>query len=192
MPEVSKDIQTLEARFADKILASEIFRGDTVVTVDSGSLIEIVRFLKEDSEMAFEFLADITVVDFLGKKTPRFHVVYHFNSPKRRCRLRVKVPLAESDPTVPSLTRFWRGANFLEREAWDMFGIRFEGHPDLRRILLYDAFEGHPLRKDYPVSLRQPLVPEREVEGTFVDERSNVRLAELKKKYGVGTKAKAE
>jgi NADH-quinone oxidoreductase subunit C len=88
----------------------------------------------------------------------RFSVVYHFYSPAHRHRLRVVVPVEESVGEVDSLTSLWPGANWLEREVWDMFGIRFRGHPDLKRILMYDRFEGHPLRKDYPVKKRQPLI----------------------------------
>jgi len=88
----------------------------------------------------------------------RFEVVYHFYSRSKNHRLRVKVPLAAEDPAVPSLTGLWKSADWFEREVWDMFGIRFEGHPHLTRILMYEPFEGHPLRKDYPVNKRQPLI----------------------------------
>jgi NADH-quinone oxidoreductase subunit C len=88
----------------------------------------------------------------------RFAVVYHCFSTHHKHRLRLVVPLEESDPEVDSLTPLWPGANWLEREVWDMFGIRFRGHPDLKRILMYEQFEGHPLRKDYPVKKRQPLI----------------------------------
>jgi NADH-quinone oxidoreductase subunit C len=88
----------------------------------------------------------------------RFAVVYHFFSLAHKHRLRLAVPLDEADAEVDSLTSLWAGANWLEREVWDMFGIRFRGHPDLKRILMYDEFEGHPLRKDYPVKKRQPLI----------------------------------
>jgi NADH-quinone oxidoreductase subunit C len=88
----------------------------------------------------------------------RFVVVYHFFSLSLKHRLRVEVPVEETDAVVDSLTPLWGGANWLEREVWDMFGIRFRGHPNLKRILMYDEFEGHPLRKDYPVDKRQPLV----------------------------------
>ena len=88
----------------------------------------------------------------------RFEVVYHFYSLTQNHRLRLKVPLAEPAPSVPSLTELWSSANWYEREVWDMYGIRFDGHPNLKRILMYEGFDGHPLRKDYPVNKRQPLV----------------------------------
>jgi NADH-quinone oxidoreductase subunit C len=88
----------------------------------------------------------------------RFAVVYHFFSAVLKHRLRLVVPVDEGGAEVDSLTALWPGANWLEREAWDMFGIAFRGHPDLKRILMYDGFEGHPLRKDYPVKMRQPLI----------------------------------
>ena len=88
----------------------------------------------------------------------RFAVVYHFYSLKHKHRLRLVVPVEETEPELDSLTPLWAGANWLEREVWDMFGIRFQGHPDLKRILMYEEFEGHALRKDYPVKKRQPLI----------------------------------
>jgi len=91
----------------------------------------------------------------------RFLVVYHFFSLPLKHRLRLEVPLDEADLEVDSLTSLWAGANWLEREVWDMFGIRFRGHPDLKRILMYEEFVGHPLRKDYPVNKRQPLIGPR-------------------------------
>ncbi len=88
----------------------------------------------------------------------RFIVLYHFFSASLRHRLRLEVPVDDADPEVDSLSALWAGANWLEREVWDMFGIRFRGHPNLKRILMYDEFVGHPLRKDYPVKKRQPLI----------------------------------
>ncbi len=85
-------------------------------------------------------------------------MVYHFYSLPRRARLRVKLPVSEDQPEVDSLTSLWKSANWYEREVWDMFGIRFRGHPNLKRILMYEGFEGHPLRKDYPIKKRQPLI----------------------------------
>ena len=94
-----------------------------------------------------------------GPPDARFTVVYHFYSMAKKHRLRLQVPVEdETSPEMDSLTSLWTGANWLEREVWDMFGIGFRGHPDLKRILMYEGFEGHPLRKDYPVRKRQPLI----------------------------------
>jgi len=113
-------------------------------------------------------LVDITAVDWMDARKERFEVVYQLLSLSARSRLCIKVAVSEDKPEVPTATGLWNGANFLEREVWDMFGIRFLGHPDLRRILLYEEFVGHPLRKDYPVQAKQPRVPLRapEVENT--------------------------
>lgn len=178
----SPNIQYLRERFSDRILLSHAFRGDETILIPREGLREIISFLKEDPKLDFDFLTDITAVDHLGKKEPRFEVVYHLYSLRAGHRLRVKVPVPEADPVVDSLVPLWKGANWLEREVWDMFGIRFNGHPDLRRILLYKEFQGHPLRKDYPVNQRQPLVPERTLEGTFVDQRSGNKLLQLQQK----------
>ena len=109
----------------------------------------------------FNFLIDLTAVDYLGQ-TPRFEVVYHLYSLPQNHRLRVKIRVPEDEPWVHSLVPLWKSANWIERECWDMFGIRFVGHPDPRRILMYEEFVGHPLRKDYPVDKRQPLTEERD------------------------------
>lgn len=180
--EDSPNISYLRARLGGKILDSHAFRGDDTIVVAREELGETFRFLKEDPQLDLSFLTDITAVDYLGKKSPRFEVVYHLYSLKAGHRLRVKVPVPEEDPMVDSLAPLWKGANWLEREVWDMFGIRFRGHPDLRRVLLYEEFQGHPLRKDYPVNQRQPLVPERELAGTFVDQRSDNKLLQLQQK----------
>ena len=183
MTEGTSNIEYLRQRFGERILDAHAFRGDETIIVTKEALLEIFRFLKEDARLDFNFLSDITAVDYLGKKEPRFEVVYHLYSFRAKHRLRVKVPLAEADPVVDSLVPLWRGANWLEREVWDMFGIRFRGHPDLRRILLYEEFQGYPLRKDYPVNQRQPLVAERQLQGTFVDQRSDNKLAQLSQKF---------
>ena len=136
-------------------------RGEVVVVVERAAIGGALRTLRDHPELRFEMLSDLTVVDYHGR-APRFEVVYQLYSITHNHRLRVKVPLPEEDPVVPSAAPLWKSANWAEREAWDMFGIRFAGHPDLRRILMYPEFEGHPLRKDYPVDGRQPLVPERD------------------------------
>jgi NADH-quinone oxidoreductase subunit C len=150
-------LQLLKEKYPDAVLETMVPQGDATAVIDRKALTEIVDFLKRDPRLQFDMLIDITAVDYLGQ-TPRFAVVYHFLSMTFTRRLRLKVFVEESDPTVDSLTPLWGSANWLEREAWDMFGIRFQGHPDLKRILMYEEFQGHPLRKDYPVQKRQPLI----------------------------------
>jgi NADH-quinone oxidoreductase subunit C len=172
-------LQYLREKLGTVIVDTHAFRGDETMIVLREAMMRVFRLLREDPTLDFNFLTDITAVDYLGKKRPRFEVVYHLYSLTANHRLRVKVPVPEEDPMVDSLTPLWAGANWLEREVWDMYGIRFRGHPNLKRILLYEEFEGHPLRKDYPVNRCQPLVPLRSVPGTFVDQRSEVKLKQL-------------
>ena len=136
-------------------------RGEVVIVLERDALPDALRTLRDDPEIRCEQLSDLTVVDYRGR-TPRFEVVYQLYSISGNHRLRVKVPVPEDDAVVPTASAIWKAANWAEREAWDMFGVRFAGHPDLRRILMYPEFVGHPLRKDYPVLQRQPLVPERD------------------------------
>ena len=180
MAEASPILQYIQEKLGSKVLETLQPQGDNVVILSREGLRESFRVFKTDAKLGFDLLSDITAVDYWQKQEPRFEVVYQLALLKGGQRLRVRVPVPENDPTVESLTPLWRGANFLEREVWDLFGIRFIDHPDLRRILLYDEFQGHPLRKDYPVNLCQPRVPERKVEGTFVDERSHNKLQRLK------------
>jgi len=139
------------------VLASHAFRSDVTVIVPRDELLAVCRFLRDDAELSFDMLVDVTAVDYLGR-IPRFEVVYHLYSVPLNQRIRIKVALEESDPGLPSLVPIWEGANWLERETWDLYGIAFVGHPELRRIYLYEEFQGHPLRKDYPKAKRQPLI----------------------------------
>jgi NADH-quinone oxidoreductase subunit C len=182
--EPSPHITLIQERLGARLLDVVEAQGDDVLMLDRAGLRESIRLIKEGRQLEYDFLSDITAVDYWKKKQPRFEVVYQLVSRSQRRRLRLRVPVPENDAAVESLTPLWRGANFLEREVWDLFGIRFIDHPDLRRILLYDEFQGYPLRKDYPVNLCQPRVPERPVEGTFVDERSHNKLQRLKKSLG--------
>jgi NADH-quinone oxidoreductase subunit C len=136
-------------------------RGQAVVVATPEGVVEALRTLRDDPELAFDLLADLTAVDYLGR-SPRFEVVYQLQSTAKHHRLRVKVPIDGPEPVVPSATAIWKSARWAERETFDMFGIRFDGHPDLRRILMYPEFQGHPLRKDYPLNQRWSLVPERD------------------------------
>jgi NADH-quinone oxidoreductase subunit C len=151
----------------DSVIDSHEAVGDTTVLVDRASLVDSMTLLRDDAALRFNFLMDLTAVDYLGRD-PRFEVVYHLASvdleprgtePARLPRrLRVKVAVPEVPCEVPSLCPVWTAANWMEREAWDLYGVQFSGHPDLRRLLLYEEFVGHPLRKDYPKERRQPLV----------------------------------
>ena len=125
-------------------------REEMTIYVERGSIREACVQLKEDPACPFDFLSDVTCVDWYPRE-PRFDVVYHLLSIPRKERVRLKVRLNSSSPVVESLTPVWRGANYFEREVFDLFGIRFSGHPYLRRILMPEDWEGHPLRKDYPV-----------------------------------------
>jgi NADH-quinone oxidoreductase subunit C len=153
----TKPLDALQAKVAKQIRQTHSFRGDDTVLIHKGGLREVVRFLRDDPAMDFNYLMDLTAVDY-PKDEERFEVVYHFYSLKRNHRIRVKARVSEDDPTIDSLCDLWPAANWYEREAWDMFGVRFNNHPNLKRILMYEEFKGHPLRKDYPIDKRQPLV----------------------------------
>ncbi len=152
MPTSAEVIDALKARF-DGLEFSE-FRGQTRLVVPCRDLHDLLRFLHQ--QHAFDLLVDITCVDYLNYRDARdrFGLVYQLAAVGTNQRLTVRVMLNEPQLTVPTVTDLWEGANWLEREVWDMFGIRFEGHPDLRRILLPEEFTAHPLRKDYPLQGR--------------------------------------
>jgi len=145
----------------DLVVDSGVEHDHPVVVIERDGALGFFRSLRQDPELDFDMLTDVTAVDYLGR-TPRFDVVYEFNAIGKNHRLRVKIRVPEDDVRVHTLCGIWKAANWLEREAWDMFGVRFDGHPDLRRILLYEEFVGHPLRKDYPFDKRQPLTEERD------------------------------
>jgi NADH-quinone oxidoreductase subunit C len=151
----SQLFQSIRTEFAKHLIGYHSYCGDETVIVRAESLFEMMKLLKE--KFQFEMLMDICVVDYLGQE-PRYEVVYHLNSLTHNVRLRVKVPVSEGEEEVESVTPLWQIANWLERESWDMSGIRFKNHPDLRRILMYDEFVGHPLRRDYPINYRQPRI----------------------------------
>jgi NADH-quinone oxidoreductase subunit C len=157
--EEKKIVELLKERFQDKIKEASAHLGDETLVIDRASLLEIVTFLK-NKPYEYNMLLDLTCVDFLGQE-PRFEMVYHLLSLPKNHRLRIKTRLSEKDLSIVSLTSLWENANWLEREVYDMFGVHFKGHPDLRRIFMYDDFEGYPLRKDYPLRKRQPRIPLR-------------------------------
>ena len=133
-------------RFPDAIAA----RDEITVVVDRDELLDRLRELRDDNRLGFDFLSDVTAADWPDRE-PRFWVAYHLYSSAHRHRIRVKVGLADDDARVPSVTPLYPTADWFEREVFDLYGVEFEGHPFLRRILMPDDWEGHPLRKDYGI-----------------------------------------
>ena len=142
--------EQIEAKRADCVTSWEVAFGELTVTVTQASFLSFVDFLRSDHSCRFSTLVDITAVDHPARD-PRFDVVYHFLSMYENHRIRVKVPAREDD-MIPSITEIHPSAGWFEREVFDMFGILFSGHPDLRRILTDYGFRGHPLRKDFPTT----------------------------------------
>ncbi len=135
---------------AAAVMGAKWDRDEISIYIDRASIREAASVLKYDATLGFEFLSDLTCVDWYPNE-PRFEVVYHLLSMKMKERVRLKVKLAGDDASLESLTSVWPGANFFEREVWDLFGVRFHGQPNLSRIMMPENWEGHPLRKDYPV-----------------------------------------
>jgi len=155
-PVLARLIETLP----DAIIGTHAYRGDATASVAAERVVDVLRFLRDDADLAFEMLTDLTAVDHLGEE-PRFEVVYHLYSVSRNHRVRIKSRVPAEPCQIESVVEVWPSANWMEREVWDLYGIRFRNHPDLRRLLLYEEFEGHPLRKDYDKEKRQPLIGPR-------------------------------
>jgi NADH-quinone oxidoreductase subunit C len=141
--------ELLREKFPEAVQAVSEFRGETTVVVDKRQLRAVMTFLKESEETLYDFPVDIAGVDS-GSESPRFFVVYLLHSIKFNNRLRVKIPVAEG-AALDTVSDIWKAADWMEREVYDMFGITFNNHPDMRRILLPDDFVGHPLRKEFPL-----------------------------------------
>jgi len=143
-------LDELKLRFGGEM--SE-YQGDARIVVSREHILEVCRTLHD--EFDFELLSDITAVDYWPQMEPRFHVVYQIRSIQKNLILTIRVPIPDSDPTMSTVEKVYRGANWYEREIYDMFGITFDGHSDLRRILMPHDWEGHPLRKDYPLGYEE-------------------------------------
>lgn len=157
-------VELVQKNFGDDVLLTHAQHGDETVVLRPSAWLKVHEFLRDDPRSAMNMLTDLTAVDYIDRE-PRFEVVSHLCSLTLGHRLRLKTAVGDEEgdeAEVLSLTALWASANWLEREAYDMMGIHFIGHPDLRRILLYPEFEGYPLRKDYPADKIQPLVPFRE------------------------------
>jgi NADH-quinone oxidoreductase subunit C len=191
--ELSPMMRRVTEILGSRIIGHRSFRGEDRIQVAREHIVEVGQILRDDAELAFDLLLDVTAIDYLGQPDdferiphildqeqpvlrrrpasrhelvlpprgphPRFAVVYHLTSTTRLHRLRIKCRVPEDDPTIASLTPIWPGANWLERETYDLYGIQFIGHPDLRRIYLNEEFVGHPLRKDYGKWDEQPIQP---------------------------------
>jgi NADH-quinone oxidoreductase subunit C len=150
----------IKKEFSKLFVHNHAQHGDETVIIKRVGMLDLFRFLQNDRRCQFDMMIDLTAVDYLPRK-PRFEVVYHFKSTTLHHRLRVKVQLEESACEVDSILELWVAADWYERECAEMYGITFTGHPNLKPLLLYEGFQGHPLRKDYDKNLMQPLVPMR-------------------------------
>jgi len=143
----------------DSLLDVHQFRDETTLIVAPADIVKVCRFLRDTKGLVYNYLSDISVVDYYPEtsRPGRFGVCYHLYSMLYNRRLRLKVFLQEDDPSVPTVTVVWHAANWLERESFDLMGILFTGHPDLRRVLMPDDWEGYPLRRDYPLGYETPM-----------------------------------
>jgi NADH-quinone oxidoreductase subunit C len=158
-------LSALEEKFPEALVETHSQFGDDTAVVEPAAWRKVALFLRDDPWTSMNMFIDLTAVDYAGIASPRFEVVCHLRSLQHGHRIRIKARVGHDDGTgteIDSLVPVWKGANWFERECFDMFGIVFRGHPDLRRILMYPEFIGHPLRKDYPADKIQPLVPFRE------------------------------
>jgi NADH-quinone oxidoreductase subunit C len=173
-------IEAVRAAVGDALLEVIAFRGETTLVVAKGAILDVLRTLRDEPLPGFDRLSDLTAVDYLDLgREPRFAVVYHLMARRSLARLRVRALVPEEEPFIASAVELYPGANWLEREVYDMFGIGFLGHPNLTRILMPDDWEGHPLRKDFPIGAEEvqfsfnpevvggPVVPLSEGEGRY-------------------------
>jgi len=159
-------IDLVTQKFPNAVIQSHSNHGDDTLVLEAASWHDVAQFLRDDPRCAMQMLVDLTAVDYLDRD-PRFEVVAHLHSLTLGHRLRIKTRVGDPEGEVvrvASIADLWGSANWAEREAYDMFGVEFVGHPDLRRILMYPEFVGYPLRKDYPADKIQPLIAYREVE----------------------------
>ncbi|RMG05475.1 MAG: NADH-quinone oxidoreductase subunit C [Nitrospirae bacterium] len=148
--------EKIKERFPDEVKEIKEFRGQVSLIVKRDRIVDLSRFLHDDPEFSMDYLKDLCGVDYYRKKEPRFEVVYTLYSMKHHHMIRLRAEVPEDDPSIDSVISIWRGADWHERECFDLYGITFNGHPDLRRILLPEDWEGHPLRKDYPERGAEP------------------------------------
>jgi NADH-quinone oxidoreductase subunit C len=161
-PIAERAVEKLQQQFPDLFFEVRRFRDEVTVYVPREHIVAVCRFLKEDAELRYNYLSDLTGNDWLDRD-PRFEVIYHLYSLEHFTRLRLKVRVPEDECTCPTVTEVWGTANWHEREVFDMYGVIFEGHPDLRRILLPEEWVGHPLRQDFEIGWEEPEFTVRKV-----------------------------
>ncbi|CAN5769729.1 NADH-quinone oxidoreductase subunit C [soil metagenome] len=166
-------VEKVQAKFGASVLETHAYLGDDTLVVAPSAWKDVARFLRDDPALDFQLFVDLCAVDY-PNRVPRFEVVLHLYSVAKRHRIRLKTRVGDEEgdgSEVDSIVDVWTGANWFERETFDMMGIVFKGHPDLRRILMYPEFVGFPLRKDYPAQKTQPLIPYRTEDeaGTILD-----------------------
>jgi NADH-quinone oxidoreductase subunit C len=151
---MNKNLQAAVEAIQEKYNAElSTFRDQVTLLINKESILDVCRILRDD--FSFEILTDETAIDYWRRKQPRFQIVYQLHSRQHDIRIFLRTPVSEDDPNTASLVPIYPNANWYEREIWDLFGIRFTGHPDLRRILLPKGWEGHPLRKDVPLKVEE-------------------------------------
>jgi NADH-quinone oxidoreductase subunit C len=168
--EISDDplIDRIRERFSGSVTEAVATLGQQIVRVKRDSLIDLCRYLRDDQEALFDMCADLTAVHWPDRKGEEFEIVIQLYSVPKNRRLRIKTSIADGE-SCPTMTPIWSGANWMEREVYDMFGVKFEGHPDLRRILLPEDWPGHPLRKEYPIEYRDNEWTDKHIEYREVD-----------------------
>ena len=157
---MSNTVETIRSKFPNLVIEAFENEGDSMIVIKKERIKDITTALKNDPVFGFNMLMDLTAVDYLhwAEKESRFEVIYNLFSLPKNERLFIKALVKENEPEIDSVASIWPAANWYEREVWDMFGIRFKEHPNLKRILMYEEFTGHALRKDYPYNKRQPLI----------------------------------
>jgi len=161
-----KALRQVAEKFPEAVLHGYSQHGDETLVIKREALVDVLQYCHDDPGLQLKLPASLTCVDYIDEK-PRFELVYTLYSVTLKHRLRIKVRVGEEDPEVPTSIGIYRGMDYWERYCWDMYGIRFTGREDMRRLWLYEEFEGHPLRKDYPLRGRQGLIPERDVRDIF-------------------------
>lgn len=155
-------LDRLRTQFGERVLETSDAFGDHEARVAIEDWVEVAKFIKDDADLQMDHFIDLTAIDYPERESARFDLTLIMRSSVNAARIRLRTRVVDGEEPG-TLSGLWAGANWAEREVWDMFGIKFKDHPDMRRILLYEEFVGHPLRKDYPIDKAQPLVPYREV-----------------------------